>query len=262
MIFINTRPKIRANSLTDFLQTYGINVLEIPLLELVACELSESEKFYLKNLTQTEVYQAIIFISETAVSYFFDFIQTHHIPLNLNLTVITIGQKTAQSFENSWHNFYPTLPNLITPSQFNLPENNEGLAQLPIIKELKKGGHLLLLKGKAGRTLLKNVLIERGIVVHEVDFYQRIFPLSSIQVFQQHFLNYPVTQKIIVLITSLTAWQHWQKILSTLPKVGLNFYYLVLQSRIAKTVIDSSPNVTILSSLEPSEILIKINLLA
>lgn len=233
MIFINTRPANRAKPLTDFLQSQGVTVIDLPLLELVACELSRQERHC---LNQVNCYQALIFISETAVYHFFDFIQNHHIELNPNLAVITVGQKTADIFKNAWQKLYTLSPNVITPSQFNLPENNEGLLELPVIQSLQKNATILMLKGKDGRTLFKDSLLEKGIQIDEVDFYQRIFPASSHAIFQdfyQQSLPFQTLPKnIAVLISSLTAWQHWRALCGTLKLSEQAFVYLVLQSRL------------------------------
>lgn len=253
MIFINTRPQNRAKPLTDFLQSQGINVLNLPLLELVACELSEREKH---QLTEINRYHAVIFVSETAVSYFFKFIDHYQIFLNPNLIVIAVGQKTAQVFNQYWQKYYSTPLNLLTPSDVNLPENNEGLLQLPFVQRLKKGDKVLLLKGKDGRELLKNTLIKKGITVDEVDFYQRIFPPSSSQIFQDFCQSERFLNQKIVLITSLTAWQHWQRLIQDNFQ-PTDFAYLVLQQRIATMMrqVDKDIRLTVIDDLQPTTIL-------
>lgn len=264
MIFINTRPETRAKNLTDFLQSQGINVLNLPLLELVSCELSEQEK---SHLTQINAYQTLIFISETAVTYFFDFIKNYQITLHPNLTFIAVGKKTAQVFQTIWQNFlqksFSTSPNLHTPSDFHLPENNEGLLQISCIQNLKSGDKILLLKGKDGRELLKNTLLAKDVIVDNVDFYQRVFPPSSVQIFQDFcqslFYHQAFSTQKIVLITSLTAWENWQHLIQLIqPQFNPNeFEYIVLQQRIADSMakrIGQKSVITVIDDLQPSTI--------
>lgn len=260
MIFINTRPETRAKNLTDFLQSQGINVLNLPLLELVSCDLSEQEK---SHLTQINAYQTLIFISETAVTYFFDFIKNYQISLHPNLTFIAVGQKTAHVFNQFWQKNYPTPPNLLTPSDFHLSENNEGLLQLSIIQSLKKGEKVLLLKGKDGRELLKNTLLAKDVIVDNVDFYQRVFPPSSVQIFQDFcqslFYHQAFSTQKIVLITSLTAWENWQHLIQLIqPQFNPNeFEYIVLQQRIADSMakrIGQKSVIKVIDDLQPSTI--------
>lgn len=253
MIFINTRPTQRAKTLTDFLQSQGVEVLDLPLLELIACELSQTERQCLQNIN---TYQAVVFVSETAVSYFFDYIQTHQISLNPNLNFIAVGQKTAQFFRQCWQKNYSTSPNLLKPSDFNLAENNEGLLQLPIIQTLKKDSQILILKGKDGRDLLKNTLLEKGVTVDKVDFYQRIFPSTSKTIFQDFCQSDGFSSQKTVLITSLTAWQHWQALVQDSFDIA-DFDYIVLQNRIAAVIKQDFKGVRLLivDNLKPHSIL-------
>lgn len=261
MLFINTRPIQRAKSLTDFLQKQGITVLELPLLELVACELSEQEKDSLKRLGTPHFYTALVFISETAVRYFFEFIQSQQIVLTPDITVIAVGQQTAHIFTQHWQKFYASFPNLLTPSQYGLPENNEGLVQLPFIQNLKSFDKVCILKGKNGRELFKTTLMEKGINVAEVAFYQRIVPPLSHAMFQQFCQNFDFSIKPIVLITSLTAWQHWQDLVrpcSAQDSVFLSkFTYLILQSRIANVMAHTRQDtlMSVIGDLQPTSIL-------
>lgn len=257
MIFINTRPSSRAKNLTTFLQSQGIKVVELPLLELVACQLSEQEK---QHFAQINDYQAVVFVSETAVTYFFEVIQTHQISLNPTLSFIAVGQKTAHVFNQFWQKNYPTPPNLLTPSEFNLPENNAGLLQLSIIQSLKKGDKILLLKGKDGRELLKNTLLIKGVTVDEVDFYQRVFPPRSVQIFQDFcqslFYHQAFSTQKIVLITSLTAWENWQRLIQSQFNPN-DFGYVVLQSRIAECMgqmFQENLSIKVIDDLQPTTI--------
>lgn len=225
-------------------------MVELPLLELVACQLFEQEK---SHLTQINSYHALVFVSETAVSYFFEVIQTHQISLNPTISFIAVGQKTAHVFNQFWQKNYPTPPNLITPSDLHLPENNEGLLQLPYIQNLKIGDTVLLLKGKEGRELLTNTLLEKGVTVDSVEFYQRVFPANSRQIFQEfcqskHFL----TQKI-VLISSLTAWENWQILIQS-NATPSEFAYIVLQQRIANRMLHAYQtrlSIKVIDDLQP-----------
>lgn len=257
MLFINTRPAQRAKTLTDFLQSQGVEVLDLPLLELIACDLSQQQRQYLQNIN---TYQAVIFVSETAVTYFFDVIKNSQISLNPNLPFIAVGQKTAQVFNQLWQKNYLTPPNLLTPSDFNLAENNEGLLKLPIIQSLKKDSQILILKGKDGRELLKNTLLEKGVTVDEVDFYQRVFPPSSVQIFQDFYQSEDFFKRKVVLITSLTAWQHWQTLIQNMADVA-DFDYIVLQNRIANVILQDVKHTRLLivDDLNPKAILQRLN---
>lgn len=252
MIFINTRPAERASALSEHLRQQGVTVVDLPLLALVACELSQTDK---QNLFNIHDYQAMLFISETAVQYFIDFIKNHQIELP-NTPIIAVGEKTANHCKQLWQNTFATMPNIITPSQFNLPENNEGMLQLPIIKNLQKNDNLLILKGKDGRNLLKNHLQKQNVIVQTVDFYQRIFPQNSKVIFKSFYQNWQQCKpKTIVLISSLTAWQHWQDLLNKFNSLPNDFAYLVLQQRIAHHLTTQNiQNINVINNLKLTEI--------
>mgnify|MGYP000267028864 FL=1 len=50
MIFINTRPASRSAALSQYLMAQDIEVVQLPLLELVARELDASDAFALTQL--------------------------------------------------------------------------------------------------------------------------------------------------------------------------------------------------------------------
>lgn len=230
MIFINTRPAERANALSEHLRQQGVTVVDLPLLALMACELIQIDKQKLSNIHD---YQAIVFVSETAVQYFVDFLINNQINLP-NIPIIAVGEKTATYGEKLWRNTFAIMPNIITPSQFGLPENNEGMLQLPIVKNLQKNDKILICKGKNGRDLLKIQLQKQGVIVQMVDFYQRIFPKDSEILFKKFYQNWQQSKpQTIVLISSLTAWQCWQDLLNKFNSLPNDFAYLVLQQRIA-----------------------------
>lgn len=247
MIFINTRPSERANTLSEHLRRQSITVVDLPLLALVACKLSKTDK---KNLENIHKYQAILFVSETAVQCFVDFIENNHITLP-SIPIITVGEKTANHCKKLWQKNLST-PNIITPSQFDLPENNEGMLQLPMIKNLQKNAKLLICKGKDGRDLLKNHLQQQGVIVQTIDFYQRIFPQSSEILFKNFYQNWQQSkQKAIVLISSLTAWQYWQNLLNKFNISANDFAYLVLQQRIAnQLMVENIQNINVIDNLK------------
>ncbi|ELA09579.1 putative uroporphyrinogen-III synthase [Moraxella macacae 0408225] len=274
MIFINTRPLDRGNNLSRFLtsdlQSCHIQVLDLPLLELVACKIRAIDKQKLANLDH---YQYIVFVSERAVSEFFNHVANfNHVAKHkvakhniarykaiLNANCIAVGQKTATAFCERFQQNFNHLPTILTPSQCNLPENNEGLLQLDAIKNLQANTKILIIKGNNGRTLLKNTLQQRGVIVDTVDVYERIFPIASQQIFANFYQSADFCQNKVVLITSITAWQYWQNLLTKFDLANAaakqGFVYLVLQARIAKVLKEQGVyNVHVVNDVNPTTI--------
>lgn len=252
MIFINTRPKNRSELLTNHLKAQSIQVIDLPLLELVRCDINDFDKQKLINLSH---YQQLVFVSEMAVRAFFDlWLNDNTLNLNdfLSKNFIAVGEKTAQVFNDIFQQQFAQFPNIITPSQFGLPENNEGLLQLDVIKNLPKNAKVLIIKGKDGRTLFKKTLQEQGIWVDTLDVYQRIFPIASRQLFANFLQSVDFCQKKVVLITSMTAWQHWQQLLNDFGECVQNFDYIVLQHRIATALQEQGiGNVCVVNDVKP-----------
>lgn len=269
MIFVNTRPAKRACALSQYLSTQGIVVVDLPLLAFKACDLSAIDK---QNLASIDNYNALLFVSETAVRYFFDYIRGNHIYLNHHLPIITVGQTTKKMFTDLFkQHFYQLsnfLPNIISPQDFGLPQNNEGMLQLAIIQNLQKNDKLLIIKGKKGRDVLQNTLRQKGVCVKTVDFYERILPKNSQKLFRQFCQNPLYHTKKVVLITSLTAWEYWQVLVFGANKCLSDFEYMVLGERIYNAVLNTTlsdkyakitdkkttTKITIINTLHPKNI--------
>lgn len=269
MIFVNTRPAKRACALSQYLSTQGIVVVDLPLLAFKVCNLSAIDK---QNLACIDDYKAILFVSETAVRYFFDYIRGNHIYLNHHLPIITVGQTTKKMFTDLFkQHFYQLsnfLPNIISPQDFGLPQNNEGMLQLDIIQNLQKNDKLLIIKGKKGRDVLQNTLRQKGVCVKTVDFYERILPKNSQKLFRQFCQNPLYHTKKVVLITSLTAWEYWQMLVFGANKCLSDFEYVVLGERIYNAVLNTTlsdkyakitdkkitTKITIINTLHPKNI--------
>ena len=72
MLFINTRPKDRAASLTNALGAAQVPVIELPLLELIAVPYAESLARLYHQLPQADV---IVVVSPTAVHVGMQYLQ-------------------------------------------------------------------------------------------------------------------------------------------------------------------------------------------
>lgn len=261
MIFINTRPNSRAKPLTDFLQAQSITVIELPLLELIAKPLTAAEQTALNNISQAN---AIILVSEEAVNYGLTTLNQKvclSTIAQLPITWLAVGEKTADCFFHTWQNLSNAQPpTVIFPTQKS-EQNNEGLLNLSQIQSLKQGDKIQIWRGVGGRELLANALLAKGIQVDLINFYQRILPNATIEKFAdlQHQLS--ANDKKVVLISSLTAWQHWQQLVANSPLTIQNFDYQVLQHRIANVIRQehSGIRLTMIDDLEPTTIYQTIN---
>ena len=95
MQFINTRPVERAQTLTQCLRQAGIDVVELPLLELVARPFSMQLQGLYSQLFDTQV---IVVVSPTAVQFGMKYLQESGIKLSQlqHIKWVAVGQTTAQ----------------------------------------------------------------------------------------------------------------------------------------------------------------------
>ena len=257
MQFINTRPDQRAKALSLFLRQHGIEVIDLPLLALVEKPLTVAERAVLQSIDR---YQVVVLVSEAAVKYGLARLVTlvKLTELSKNITWVAVGDKTANYFNQTWQQLTELpAPTIIFPDE-KRAQNNEGLLNLPVIQALGKGDYLQVWRGIGGRELLADTLAAKGVQVHLLNLYQRVLPSATTHAFAvwQQTQTQTHNQPIIVLISSLTAWQNWQQLTANTQMVA-NCYYLVLQSRIAQQMLlqQASLNITIIPDLMPATIL-------
>ena len=96
MLFINTRPQDRAESLSHALRMAHIDVLDLPLLELLAKPWSAPLSWLYEQLSTAEV---IVVVSPTAVEIGMDYLKQSTFGLDdlRHIQWIAVGEKTAET---------------------------------------------------------------------------------------------------------------------------------------------------------------------
>lgn len=255
MQFINTRPDHRAKPLSLFLRQHGVKVIDLPLLTLVEKPMTVAEQAVLQSIDR---YQVVVLVSEAAVKYGLARLATlvKLTELSKKITWVAVGDKTANYFNQTWQQLSELpAPTVIFPHEKHA-QNNEGLLNLPVIQALGKGDCLQVWRGIGGRELLADTLAAKGVQVHLLNLYQRVLPSATTQAFAVWQQTQSHNQPIIVLISSLTAWQNWQQLTAN-TEMAASCYYLVLQSRIAEQMLlqQANLNITIIPDLMPATIL-------
>lgn len=165
IMFLITRPAGKADNLLGSLDAMDIAYLYQPLITTAQVSLKQQD---LMLLPQAD---AVIFVSVSAVSC----LQNQYDANLLKAPVFAVGQTTASALQR-WLGC-----DVIVPED----QRSEGLLQLPQLQQLA-GKQLIVVRGNAGRELIKQTLTSRGATVRYVQSYKRIpLPLDGALLCQQ-----------------------------------------------------------------------------
>lgn len=249
---INTRPLERAEPLTSALKQAGFDVVELPLLELVACPFDEVMQ---QQLNQIHAAKNIVVVSPTAAKLGLQYLQQLGIsPRTLSAQWVAVGQGTANELKA--HGLAVTIPEV---------ETSEGMMSLDIFAadslvepQPHKGNLIMFWRGYGGRRFMLEQLITQGQRVIDINLYQRKLPLQSISRYNTLFEHVPD----VLLVSSGQSWQHWQQLAAQhqrqpiYPKVilvlGARVYQQIVSTLISAGAISS--HVVQMDDLQPSSI--------
>src|SRR5699024_3520423 len=247
-VVINTRPIERAAPLTNHLQAAGFSVVDIPILTLEMRPTTEQDMALMRQWFAGD-YQALGTESqakriEVATSTQQD---ASFKVLKAPSHLIAVGEATAAVLNDAKLDAanYQVLQPLIA--------NNEGMLAMPEIDSLQAGDRLLVWRGLGGRRLLVNTLQARGVHIDSIAWYERKMPNDARSQYKEWHAQY-LSQKSeqprpIVIVSSGTAFEHWQAIVTEVAAQKANaeksnraplqlndFAYVVLGERLANMV--------------------------
>lgn len=215
---INTRPSGRAEVLSEALQRLGVEVRNLPLLELRPKQLTVRDIAKLQHLTD---YDVVVVVSPAAVELGMLALKQLAPKKMLAIDELTdsdwlaVGKKTASLLAEA--GILAKIPQ---------QASNEGLLVMPELQRLQTNDKVLLWRGEKGRTLLQETLKRRGVQVDAINFYERYYSLQANREFDD--LKYWGEW---VLISSKASFEHWRHLSSSRVK---DYQYLVLGDRLAK----------------------------
>lgn len=279
-VIINTRPLERATPLTDHLQALGFAVVDIPMLALQPREITDADRLTMRAWLAGD-YQALVIVSPTAAASGLAVWQaleqstvlnrenflaadstamaSRHIPSH----IIAVGSATARVLETA--KLQAASYQVLQP----LVANNEGMLAMPEVESLQAGDKLLVWRGLGGRRLLVDTLQARGVHIDSIAWYERTMPAlaqEQYQHWQQQFIACnSAAIKPIVIISSGTAFEHWQQVIESTQALNTNeqantalrlsdFSYVVLGERLANIVANQQLNYWQVEDLAPETI--------
>ena len=289
---INTRPVERAAPLTQHLQEAGLTVVDIPMLALEARATSDNDMRLIRQWLAGE-YQALVIVSPTAAASglaIWQAFENERQALDVTISdthdsvsiltvpshIIAVGEATAAVLNDV------KLP--IASYQVRQPTiaNNEGMLAMPEIEGLQAGDKLLVWRGLGGRRLLVDTLQARGVYIDSIAWYERKMPMGAMTQYQQWLQNFSSQndlatltasqlEKPIVIVSSGTAFEHWQSIVEATQVSNLgaenqalsvnkalklsDFAYVVLGERLANMVAEQQLSFWRVENLAPQTIL-------
>ena len=194
--------------------------------------------------------------------------------------LIAVGEATASVLNNAKveaSNYQVLQPHIA---------NNEGMLAMPEIERLQAGDKLLVWRGLGGRRLLVDTLLARGVHIDSIAWYERIMPVDALAQYEQWLQGFLARNsmqdtsasqpKPIVVISSGTAFEHWESIVrvvaekvleqetaretpAILPYKLSDFSYVVLGERLANMVAEQQLSYWRVEDLAPETILAAIH---
>ncbi len=304
-VVINTRPVERAAPLTRHLQAAGMSVIDMPMLTLQPRQTTDDDMRLMRHWLAGE-YKALVIVSPTAAASGLavwqllererqaeriidnqiegiesQCIQGSFDTLAAPSHLIAVGEATAavlNEIKSSSTNYEVLQPTIA---------NNEGMLAMPEIESLQAGDKLLVWRGLGGRRLLVDTLQARGVHIDSIAWYERKMPVDALVQYQEWLVPLLAQQSLqqtisveplkpIVIVSSGTAFEHWESIVKAVAEQGLesisnqnmaviaplelsDFTYVVLGERLADIVAEQQLSYWRVEDLAPETILAAIN---
>lgn len=224
MLLLNTRPPERAARLTQQLAIAGVDIIELPLLELVEQAYSESLADLYQQLKQVQV---IVVVSPTAAHIGIRYLTYAGLSLRdlSHIGWIAVGTATEQALaEFGIQSFVPDV------------ETSEGMLTLPILTSLTIGSTLAFWRGEGGRLFMMEHFRKRNIQVLNFVLYTRQCPSRAASILTYHLERLCAASIFTVLISSEASWLNWLRLIEAYPKLLEKAYYLTLGPRLTALV--------------------------
>lgn len=161
--FWMTRPEGTGDELTHACQAANIDVIQLPLMDIVPYEDSGVAARLVMDLDH---YSHVIFISGNAVRYGMGLIEQYWPQLPIGIQWLAIGEATAKALSE-----YDV--DVVSAGGVM---NSEALLALPELQAGEQLQRVLIMRGVGGREHLADSLSERGAKVDYCELYQRVVP--------------------------------------------------------------------------------------
>ena len=185
-----TRPEHQAEKLVKDIKAEGGEPFLFPTLAIQAVELSNECQDKIELVNHFDI---IIFISPNAVEHGLNTI-LKTVQLSDKVLLATIGQGSATALNT----YLGKQPDIVPDKNFN----SEGLLATKAMQDVENK-RILIVRGNAGRELLKETLQQRGALVEYFNAYQRVRPDTDSTDLEQYLQNNQIAAIVITSAESL-----------------------------------------------------------
>lgn len=250
MLFINTRPTDRAQTLTQCLTQAGVAVVELPLLVLSARPFSPELQTLYQRLCDTDV---IVVVSPTAVEIGMQYLQQSglHLAQLEHIEWIAVGQTTAQALKK--YQIESLVPAV---------ETSEGMLGLSIFENRENLKKIAFWRGEGGRQFMMQHCQSRQIEVLNFVLYERHLPATTLEKYTAMLLILSdFSVPYVVCISSEASWLNWLDLNVSNLNLVQQCHYLVLGERLYQILQEHKRkagmcfNISILDNLKASTVL-------
>lgn len=230
MLFINTRPQDRAQELSHALRMAHIDVLDLPLLELLPQAWSADLSELYQQLPKAQV---IVVVSPTAVQIGMEYLKLSDITLDqlAHIQWIAVGERTAQALAQ--YGISAEVPQV---------ETSEGMLQLPVLKTLKAGQCLAFWRGEGGRLFMMDQLKQQGMRILNFILYERRCPVFAQQYLDNILYLLEKQEQYVMVVSSEASWLNWIQLMQNQKQMIAKGHYLVLGERLYQVVSNYKKN--------------------
>ena len=170
-----TRPVGQNRQWAQKVAHLGCKVVEAPLLELTAVTHTNGINAIKQSIMALDNYYGIIFVSQNAINYAFEWIEQYWPQLPYGIKWLAIGKKTGDLLQQN-------LGNLSQVQCATDLMTSEDLLSLDVLHDVT-GKKILICRGLGGRPTLADELSARGACVDLCELYERKCPIDAHQIY-------------------------------------------------------------------------------
>lgn len=166
-----TRPVEQNSKWAQKVAHLGCTVVEAPLLELTAVTATDGINAIKRSIMALDDYYGIIFVSQNAINYAFEWIEQYWPQLPYGIEWLAIGKKTGDLLQQR-------LGHLSRVQCATDLMTSEDLLSLDVLHDIT-GKKILICRGLGGRPTLADELSVRGARVDLCELYERQCPRDA-----------------------------------------------------------------------------------